>query len=376
MNYSSLKETYGSFQLPKAEVEVEGRAFDGRSAGMLIEGVYVELSSGYEASKAEYLISGFVDRKTGEYRMKELKPYILLGSYVLVRMGYSSGTKEVFRGFISRTEFLNEDGDSSVKVTAVDVKGIMMANSHARQLKARYVSDAVRELFDKPAYQEMTAREIIKKLAIEATPDKTRGNADKNLVSMEMVTESDYEFTVRWAKRCGFEFFTTLGTVHFRKAWSDDKVHYRLGPEEGMTRYQISYDLGGLAGKAEIRCMEDGKGELVKAKKTMDNKLSLGHYAGKLVKQSEKVYIDSTIQSREEASERLAYLAGRAAYRFATLDCECVGIPELLPGQFMEIGGLGSPADNCFYVEEVQHSMDRSEGYRCRIKGRADKIKG
>ncbi|MBO1700010.1 hypothetical protein HJW21_25285, partial [[Clostridium] symbiosum] len=61
MNYSSLKETYGGFQLPKAEVEVEGRAFDGRSAGMLIERVYVELSSGYEASKAEYLISGCVD---------------------------------------------------------------------------------------------------------------------------------------------------------------------------------------------------------------------------------------------------------------------------------------------------------------------------
>ncbi|KMZ53594.1 hypothetical protein [Dorea sp. D27] len=376
MNYSSLKNTYGDFQLPKAEVEVEGRSFDGRKAGMLIGNVYVDLSCGYEASEASFLISGCVDKKTGEYRLKELKPYILLGSYVLIRLGYSSGTKEVFRGFISRTEFLNEDGEPCVRVTAVDVKGIMMANSYARQLKARYVSDAVRELFDKPAYQELSAREIIKKLAIESTPDKNRGNADKNLVSMEMVTESDYEFAVRWAKRCGYEFFTTLGTVHFRKAWSDEKVYYKLGPGEGMTQYRISYDLGGLFGKAEIRCMEDGRGELVKAKKTMNNKLSLGHYAGKLVGQSEKVYIDSTLRSREEASERLAYLAGKAAYRFGTLECECVGIPELLPGQFMEVGGLGSPADNCFYVEEVQHSMDSAAGYRCRMKGRAVEIKG
>lgn len=162
MNYSSLKNTYGDFQLPKAEVEVEGRSFDGRKAGMLIGNVYVDLSCGYEASEASFLISGCVDKKTGEYRLKELKPYILLGSYVLIRLGYSSGTKEVFRGFISRTEFLNEDGEPCVRVTAVDVKGIMMANSYARQLKARYVSDAVRELFDKPAYQELSAREIIK----------------------------------------------------------------------------------------------------------------------------------------------------------------------------------------------------------------------
>ncbi|MFR1728767.1 hypothetical protein, partial [[Clostridium] hylemonae] len=145
MNYESLKNAYGNFQLPKAEVLVEGKSFGENRAGMLIDEVRVELSCGFEAAEAVFRITGCVDLDTGMYKTKELKPFILLGSYVLIKMGYRSGTKEVFRGFISRTEFVNEDGTPSVEVTSVDVKGIMMANTYARQLKARYVSDAVRE---------------------------------------------------------------------------------------------------------------------------------------------------------------------------------------------------------------------------------------
>ena len=376
MNYDSLKNTYGNFQLPKAEIEVEGKSFGAGKSGLLVKEVRVSLSCGYEASEAVFRITGCTDVKTGKYKIKELKPYILLGSCVLIRLGYHSGTKEVFRGIILRTEFINEDGEPCVEVTGVDVKGVMMASSCARQLKARYVSDAVRELFDKPEYQELISRDIITRLDIQATPDKTRGNADKNLVSMEMVLESDYEFAVRLARRCGFEFFAALGTVCFRKAWSDEKLYFTFSPEAGMTQYRISYDVSRLAGKAEIRGMEDARGELIKAKKKINNQISLGHYAKKLIGQSEKVYIDSTLHSREEASERLEFLAGQTAYRFGTLECECVGIPELLPGRFVEITGLGSPADNRFYVEEVEHCMDSVQGYRCRIKGRTDKIKG
>ena len=375
MNYDSLKNVYGNFQLPKAEVLVEGKSFGENRAGMLIDEVRVELSCGFEAAEAVFCITGCVDLDTGMYKTKELKPFILLGSYVLIKMGYRSGTKEVFRGFISRTEFVNEDGTPSVEVTSVDVKGIMMANTYARQLKARYVSDAVRELFDKPSYQELSARGIIGKLDIPPTPDKTSGEADKNLVSIEMVSESDYEFAVRWARRSGCEFYTSLGTVRFRKARSDEKTYFTLGPGDGMTQYRISYDVSPLAGKAEIRGMEDGRGEVIKAKKKISRRISLGNYAGKLVDQSEKIYIDSTLRSKEEAAERLEYLAERTAYRFGTFECECVGVPELLPGRYIEVEGLGSPADNRFYVEEVLHSMDSLSGYRCRIKGRTDKLK-
>lgn len=374
MNYSDVKKAYKGFQLPKAEIEVEGKSFGDNKAGFIIQELHVELSCGYEASEAVFCISGCVDIKTGEYMTKELRPYILLGSYVLVKLGYNSQVKEVFRGFISCTEFMNEEGTPCVRVTAMDIKGIMMANSYAKQLKSRYISDAVKELLEKPVYQELTSKEVIKRLDIRSTPDKMRGNADKNRVSMEMISMSDYEFIVRGASKSGFEFFTDLGVVYFRKARADENVYLTFGPGDGITSYRISYSLSGLTGAVEVRSMEDGKGKLVSAKKKLNNKISMGNYGKKLIGQSECIQIDSTVRTKEEAEDRLEFFEAQTAYRFGLMECECVGIPELLPGRFMKIEGLGSPADNRFYVEQVRHEMDHEYGYRCRLTGRTDRL--
>jgi hypothetical protein len=63
------------------------------------------------------------------------------------------------------------------------------------------------------------------------------------------------------------------------------------------------------------------------------------------------------------------------SYRFGTIDCTCVGIPELEPGRFIEITGLGSPAANKFYVTDVTHTFNEA-GYQTKLQGKAAKIEG
>lgn len=374
MEYDSLKKAYGGFQLPKASIEVEGKDFSENKTGMRIEEARVDLSSGYEASQAKFVIGGCVDIRTGEYRSKDLKPYILIGSYVLVKLGYGSCSREVFRGFISQVEFHNEEGAPCVEVTAMDVKGIMMANSYAKQLKSGSYSDAVQEILQKPAYQNLKSRGMIHKLEIHATPDKARSNSQPKELK-EMVSESDYEFIVKAAKKYNYEFYISLGVLYFKAARQKEQPCVILGPGKGVARYRIGYDITGIVRQVEVRGMEDGKGKLVASRKKLNHRISIGNLAKRLIDESVKVYIDSTIRTKEEAADRLEYIAASTEYRFGHMECECVGIPELLPGQFIEIEGLGKPADNRFYLYEASHVIDRNQGYCCFLKGSASQLK-
>ena len=57
------------------------------------------------------------------------------------------------------------------------------------------------------------------------------------------------------------------------------------------------------------------------------------------------------------------------------MHCRCTGIPELKPGNYIEIEGMGEPVSNKFYLVEVKHCIDDEEGYITELTGRTDKIK-
>ena len=53
--------------------------------------------------------------------------------------------------------------------------------------------------------------------------------------------------------------------------------------------------------------------------------------------------------------------------QFGELECECVGIPELAPGRFVEVEELSSQADRKYYITYVRHVLDE-DGYRTYLK--------
>lgn len=376
--YEKLKKRYGGFRHPVLDITVEGKSFEKNRAGMVIGEARVELTSGFEASEAMFKIYGCVDPATGEFDFDSLKPYICLGSYVVMQMGYSGEKVEVFRGFIAQVQFGCEENESpGVEVTAMDVKGIMMANMYAKQMRSKSYSEAVKEIFQKQAYQNLSQKGMIEKLAVTDTPDHRQDTEEKGTDhTIEMVSESDYEFIVKAAKRFNYEFFSDAGTVYFRKAKQEQKVLIQLGLYEGILNYQVGYDIRGLVQKIETRSMDDGKGTLIAAQQTYKNKVSFGNKANALLSHTEKIYVDSTIRSRDEAAARAAFLMEQMSYRFGSLEAECIGIPELKPGHFVDMTGFGKPADNRFYITGVVHRLAENYGYRTRLTGRSASIEG
>jgi len=376
--YANLKSKYDNFHHPVIVLKVNGKDFAKNKAGLVVSDIEVELTSGFEASIASFMIYNTFDTDNSCYRINDIKAYIMLGSSVEIALGYEKEAQIVFCGYISRVNFIYEEGDMpGVRVTAMDVKGAMMANNYSRQLTATTYGEAVREILNKGPYMSMSGSQIIKQVVVSDTPDKPLVPPVPPKASdrtVEMVAESDYEFCVKAAKKYNYEFFTECGNVYFRPAKSNTEIVMAMGPAEGLRFFDIEYDITGLVETVKARSTDVGKAKLIEAQQKMNNKISIGNKAKKFVKKSEKVYLDATITSKEEAENRVNSLVEEISYRFGTLECVCIGLPELLPGKFFELKSMGSPPENKFYLHRVVHRMNQDEGFTTKLYGKAASI--
>ena len=376
--YDKLRQKYEEFANPVAQILVNGKDVVQNKYGFSISDIEVEMTSGFEAAIATFWIYGCYDKQASTFRFDDLKKYIFMGSSVIINLGYGIALREIFRGFISRVSFSFHEGEDAVpgvEITAMDVKGIMMAGNYSKQLKASSFSDGVKEILQNTAYTKLQSNEIITKLDITDTPDKKAGGGtsqgDKATdKTVEMVCESDYEFVVKAAKKFNYEFFSIGGTVYFRKAKNNKEILIEAGPGDGLRQFDIGYDLTGLVEKVEVRGMDVGKSKKISASKKLKNKVSQGNKAKPLLSKSQKVYLDPTISSQEEAGYRAEYLMEDISYRLGTLEAEFIGLPELTPGRFMKIKGLGTAASNTFYLATVRHIMDSERGYVTKVVGK------
>ena len=242
---AELKKKYGDFAYPKVSLSVGGKLLKDNRAKLVLTDVTVDVSVGYEASILTFSLYQVYDEASGSYRLKDFKDYVMLGSKAEISMGYGEKLEKLFVGFISQVRYVKEQETiHHVEVTAMDIKGIMMANGCARQLSAGNFGDGVKEIFDKSLYQKLKAEGIFAGAKIMDTPDK------KDACTLEMVWESDYEFVVKAAKYFNYEFFVERGTVYFRRAKETGEASLlELSCEEGLSFYDISYDITGLVKK-------------------------------------------------------------------------------------------------------------------------------
>lgn len=369
-DYNALRKKYSAFAYPVVTLRVGDKLFSENKHELVLSNIEVELSCGLEASAVTYAIYNVYDLEKKSYEFSRFREYVQLGSAVTVSMGYHGAEEEVFVGFVAQARFVCGEGDiHHVEVTAMDAKGLMMSNSYARQMTAGNYGDAITEIFNKPMYQKMNAEGIYKSVKVDDTPDKKSGGADQTTsYTVEMVSESDYEFIVRAAKRFNYEFFVDNGQVIFRKAkQTTEDCLLEIGMERGVISYDLAYDITGLVKSVEVRGMDTAKAAMVSAVKKVSNKISAGNRAKALIGQTHRIVIDANAVSKEQAQYRADALMEDIAYRFGTLECDCIGLPELKPGHFVRMTDLGQPCDNRFYITQVRHDMSAENGYHTHI---------
>ncbi|MCR4997046.1 MAG: hypothetical protein K6A61_07075 [Butyrivibrio sp.] len=378
INLEKLDEKYEGHYKPIVIICVgEKDITQDKKVKLRVKDVSVKATSELKAGIAEYsIITEF--NKDGLFATEDLKKYISMGTCITIYMGHANESVEVFRGFIAGVNFLfkpEEKDNSVIRVTALDIKGIMMSNCSSKRLKANYYSDAVKEILDQPIYQSIKSNNGITDIIINDTPDKLgggkQGEDEDNRI--ETVAESDYEFVVRAAKRFNFEFFTIGGNVVFRKAKSNDQIMGVITPHSSVLSFDVGYDITGVVGNAVVRTLDIGKATKIEAKKKNANKFSLGSKAKPLINGQTYVYIDSAIESQNEAENRAEYILEDTSYRLGSLKMTLKGIPELVPGRFIALKGFGAGVSNKFYITDVTHEFDGFK-YTTTIYGKASTL--
>lgn len=376
VTYKSLSNKYQDFGYPQAEILLGEQVFGSKDGQMIINDITVELTADVEASVAKFRIYNTFHFETGKFKYDEIKKQLALGQTVTIKLGYLEQLQTVFVGFVAEVCFGYDPSTIPyIEVTGMDVKGIMMANSYARQLTAKNYGDAVEEIFQKTAYERLKGGMAITSIQVTPTPDKKAGDGKASAITMEMVSESDYDFVVKAAKKWNYEFFTECGKVIFRKAKKGAKTIMAIGVNQGMESFQIRYSIASLVQNIEVRAMDAGTGKLIVSKQKLSNTISTGNKAKSVIKGSKRVYVDASVCSQQEADARAASLMEEMSYRLGELDCECIGMPELLPGYFVKVEGFGKPVDNAFYIQTVFHQFHSEYGYKTRIRGNAAEVK-
>ncbi|MCR5101903.1 MAG: hypothetical protein K6B41_11160 [Butyrivibrio sp.] len=426
--YENIKKDYEGFYNPIVYVYVsEKDIVHDKNSNYSISELSVDLSCEYKANIATFTISGALDEENKYFDVDAAKNYIMIGSSVRILMGYGIKVTEVFRGYIARVAFTYESNPSvtsGINITAMDVKGIMMSNNYSKRMTSSYYSDAVSEIFNQTVYQNLVNSGIVSQYLVSATPDKPGAAAggsagdlgglsdagglggatdmtgglggaadmtgglgglaggaggfgaggvesDTPAKRIEMTSESDYDFIVKAAKKFGYEFFSLGSYVYFRKAKENAEVLLQIDQTCNIFSYNIEYDITGLVGSVEVRGVDVDKGSVVKSKVKNTNKLSLGSKAKSLISSQTKVYIDSSTDTKEAADIRANSIMEDMSYRLGSLEMLIIGIPELLPGSYVEISGIGSAISNKFYITEVEHFFDLDGNFKTKLYGKA-----
>lgn len=372
-SFKSLADKYDGFILPNVEIELNGKVLDDKDGLILLNDITVDNTCGFEASVAQFRIYNIYDTDTGKFTYDTIDKMVFMGSSMKISLGYAGIATPVFVGFVAGINFCFDPVDLPyIEVTGMDVKGLMMANRYCYQIKADSYGKAVEEILKKTAYDKLKLGHAITDIKVTSTPDMKTTPPKVTSESIEMVAESDYEFVVKAAMKFNYEFFSDCGVVYFRKAKSDKSILIHLSAGGGIVKFDIGYSMTGVVDTVEARAMDAGTGKLISSKSKLP--VNLPSKAKSFLSNSKRIYIDSSLPSNEYAQYRVNYLKEMMAYRIGAMECECIGLPELAPGRFVNISGFGAPVDNTFYITNVTHILNSETGYRTKITGKAAEV--
>lgn len=354
--FALLKKKYLDFHAPSISISVDGKDLNEKlSAG--IDRATIELTTEYQSSGCIFYVEGAYEEKETSFQKKLSDKVIQLGSKVEIKVGYVK-SEIVFKGYISAIKycFNADEGSPYIRVECMDVKGLLMKNQQLKIMKEDTIKQAVSKILSQQPYSSLISSKDIedskfKKLVITAK------------------SESDYEFIVREAKRTGYEFFAINNKVYFRDEPRMGTPIMEVSPDKGILSAEISLDSMALVDKVTVRSVDPVKNTAIEGTANMSGKFGQTSDVKKIVKMTNKIYYEPAVLTLDDAKKRASIIIEQHAKRFGTIQCTCVGLPEIVPGRFINVDGLLPVGDKKYYISNVKHEIS-DEGFFTNFEAR------
>ncbi len=343
-DFEKLQTQYKNFRVPTASFTVGGTELTRSSIAVSrVEAVLV--LDGTSSVRVEF--SDCYDEKNGTF-YSEVKDAAVPGKTVELELGYQSSMQKVFRGYLSniRTRACAEDG-YSMEFIALDVRRLMMTdNCHAREYKVTNYSDAVSEILKRYAR--------LGSASVDAT--------DENLTDgLLWQNSSDYDFIrsdLIGNGRVDREFFVAVDTIYFREPASVASPVITLRPGSGLVSLTADTEYKNI--NYEVLGFDPGAREPVSGQAAAQTS---GQICDALGGPGEWFVSDPSCSSASMGTAHARALARRSLAASQRAQISCIGLPELIPGRFIEIDRVDSNVNKKYYITRVTHTFDE-DGFR------------
>lgn len=365
-NLKNLKKSYKEFTSPTFQVIVNGKDIM-KGNKYVITDINVELTSGFESSMASFNINNVYDYAKKDFYNDIFGTYVKLGNKVEIKLGYNNRNTTVFKGFVAVHEIkLEYNVPPLIYVECYDVKCIMMNSMYADTKKdVKKFSDAVKSILKN--YKSLIGEQKI-------------DNTSEVSYSIEQYYQSDYEFIVGLAKKIGFEFYIVNGNVYFTEIAKDKSKLIEFKPSSAVLDVSIEASLMNQFTEVSVKGYnESDPNKYYEAKVSNVKKVGSGSKnAGNVTKVINKInkieVYDPTITSNKEAETKAGSILLQNSLKFVTTRIITLGLPQLLPGKFVNFSNYSSHINGDYYINKVNHVLNQHEGFKTRIEAGANRI--
>ncbi len=336
-SYRLLESQYGNFIIPALKIKVNGSDVI-KTMGLVVDQIQVTLSIKL-AGMTVFKVAGVYQEKNHSFH-SGVKDKFKPGTIVEVELGYLSSTQKVFKGYVAMVGA--EFGDSPLfVVTLMDARRLMMTSGKKQVLHdVKNYSDAVREVLS--GYSKLCSP------VIDSTSDKL----EKPLSQ----TTNDFDFITKELIHTGKtdrEFFIVADKAYFRKPQSSRLPMLKM--VYGRELQNLKVDFAYLDLEVDVIGYNPKEQAVVKAGEKAAGYLS----QAKLISQTPVLtMVDADADNAEKAKIRAAALARSQKMRTCVGSGSAFGLPELVPGRYLQVEELESMFDKKYYITEVTHVMN------------------
>ena len=337
--YEALATKYKDFLVPAFKIKVRGKDIVS-ALSLAVESLSVSLSLD-AANACSFTIVNAYDRASGSFSA-ELKSELMLGTVLTVEVGYGSSLTMVFKGYV--TELSYEFRDYPVlSVSAMDVRRLMM-DGQARMIihSVQSYSQAFSEVMQR--YQKICTNLVIDQTD-KKLPNITQRNSDYEFVSKELCSKADREF------------FVLADKAYFRIPQKVEDPLTTLEWGKGL----LSFSRNAMYHNAAIKVFgydEMNKNVLVEevSSKSDDKQEDAVSEA------QTTIYTQPDAQDIDQVKKRAENEKTKKKQKTQGGSGSCIGLPEVVPGRFIELKKLDSDLDNKYYIKSVNHTIG-SDGF-------------
>ena len=339
-------EKYADFHAPEILILINGKKI--RQKGIDVSEVSIELILNGAGTFSFVIPQVLDDKMTVKY-----SGIFHFGDKVEISLGYKDKLFPVITGMITSLSWsFDEENYLDLTVEGYDYLFLMMKNEKYHSWNNKTDTQVIKEIVKKYPFKKMN----IENTAVKYPQIRQEG-------------ESDFIFLKRLAQRNGYEYFAERETFTFRPPGVEkqEKFVLKLGIDllEFISKMSVAQQVN------EVRVVgwnPEAKKEIVgRAKKedieNVDRDGKTGAQTIQSICKEEIVKeVRASVQDNEEAKLLAKSILFDIAYSMVKAQCKAIGIPELRPGQVIQLKGVGDLFSRKYYVDKVTHVIGK-DGY-------------